>query len=60
MAVAGCSRTIWECEYPSVEAREKDVAAVEKSAEFTAIQAKMRTLIDNFERTVWRATTPAR
>jgi len=50
----GQATVIWECEYPSVEAREKDVAAVEKSAEFTAIQAKMRTLIDNFERTVWR------
>lgn len=51
---------IWEIEYPSLAAREKDAAAVEKSAEFTAIQARMRALIDNFERQVWRAAQTTR
>jgi hypothetical protein len=56
----GQATVIWECEYPSLAEREKDAAAVEKSAEFTAIQARMRALIDNFERHVWRAAQTTR
>lgn len=44
---------IWECEYASIEAREKDVAALDKSEEFRAVQDHMSALIDKFERTIW-------
>lgn len=44
---------IWECEYPTIEARTADAAAAEGTAEFAAVQAKMRGLIDRFERATW-------
>jgi hypothetical protein len=40
----------WECEYPSVAAREKDVAALEHSEEFARIEKKMDTLLREFHR----------
>jgi hypothetical protein len=40
----------WECEYLSVAAREKDVAALEHSEEFTRIEKKMDSLLREFER----------
>ncbi|MFC4256461.1 hypothetical protein GRI97_09960 [Altererythrobacter xixiisoli] len=44
---------IWECEYPTIEARTADAAAAEGTPEFAAVQAKMRGLIDRFERATW-------
>ena len=41
---------IWECEYPSLDARERDTQAVIATAEFQAVQQYMRTLIRRFER----------
>jgi hypothetical protein len=41
---------IWECEYPSIDARERDTKAVTATAEFQAVQQYMRTLIRRFER----------
>lgn len=51
--VDGQPYVIWECDYPSLSAREKDAAAAEGAADFRAVQAKMRSLIERFERTVW-------
>lgn len=44
---------IWECEYPSPEARERDVAQLDQSDEFRRVQARMGTLLDKFERFVF-------
>ena len=44
---------IWECEYPSLEAREKDITVLDKSEEFKQVQAHMSTLLDKFERSVF-------
>jgi hypothetical protein len=41
---------IWECEYPDIEARERDVKAVEATPEFQAVQKHMRTLYRRFKR----------
>jgi hypothetical protein len=41
---------IWECEYPDIDARERDVKAVEATPEFQAVQKHMRTLFRRFER----------
>lgn len=45
---------IWECEYPSIEARRADAAAAEGTLQFQAVQRKMRGLIDRFERQAWQ------
>lgn len=52
--VDGQSYVIWECDYPSLEAREKDAAAAEGAAAFKAVQDKMGGLIARFERIVWK------
>jgi hypothetical protein len=44
---------IWECEYESVQAREKDIALIDQSEEFKKIQEHMGTLIDKFERSIY-------
>jgi ketosteroid isomerase-like protein len=44
---------IWECDYPSLMAREADVKALDQSEEFKNVQAHMSTLIQKFERNVW-------
>lgn len=44
---------IWECEYASLEAREKDIELLDKSEEFKKVQEHMSTLIEKFERSVW-------
>ena len=41
---------IWECEYPSAEAREREAAAVGAAVEFQAVQNHMSTLIGRFDR----------
>lgn len=52
--VDGQSYVVWECDYPSLEAREKDAAAAEGAAAFKAVQAKMGGLTARFERIVWK------
>lgn len=45
---------IWECEYNSLKAREDDVAKLDQSAEFKAVQDHMGTLLEKFDRLVLR------
>lgn len=47
---------IWECEYPSLEAREKDIKELDKSKEFKQVQEHMASLLEKFERSVWEIT----
>lgn len=47
---------VWECEYPSLAAREADVKALDQSTEFTKVQEHMGTLIQKFERNVWEVS----
>jgi hypothetical protein len=47
------SYVIWECEYRSMEERQKDVEKLDQSEEFKKVQEHMSTLLDKFERTVW-------
>lgn len=49
---------IWECVYPSMEARESDVRALEESREFKAVQLRMQGLLDRFDRNVWLTSEP--
>jgi hypothetical protein len=49
----GAPYVIWECDYPSIEAREADADAADKTPAFAAVQAKMRGLIAKFERVTW-------
>ena len=49
----GGPSVIWECEYPSLESRENDVAVLDRSEEFKKVQEHMSTLIDKFERFVF-------
>jgi hypothetical protein len=44
---------IWECDYPSLEARQKDAALAESAPAFKAVQKKMGELIARFDRSVW-------
>jgi len=48
---------IWECTYPDLAAREREVQAVEATAEFQAVMQHMRTLICRFDRQIWRVST---
>jgi hypothetical protein len=43
---------IWECSYPSMEARSKDVAVTSQSPEFHQVEEHMDTLIRKFDRMV--------
>ena len=45
---------IWECDYASLAEREQDARAVESTPAFQAVMRHMRTLIDHFERRIWR------
>jgi hypothetical protein len=53
-AVDGHAYVVWECDYPSIEAREKDAAAAENAPTFRAVQERMRPLIARFDRVVWK------
>lgn len=44
---------IWECDYPSQAAREKDVARLSQSAEFEEVEKHMDTLLRKFDRAVF-------
>lgn len=45
---------VWECQYPSEAARAADVEALTASGVFEPVMERMGTLIERFERTVWR------
>ncbi len=45
---------IWECDYPTTDAREREAAAVGAAPEFQAVQKHMSTLIRRFERGNYR------
>jgi hypothetical protein len=47
------SCVIWECEYNSMEERQKDAKKLDQSEEFNKVQEHMSTHLDKFERTVW-------
>jgi hypothetical protein len=49
----GAPLVIWECEYPSIEAREADAAKAEASPEFGTVQKRMGELFVQFKRDVW-------
>jgi len=51
---------IWECEYPSIEARERDAKEVAATPEFQAVQKHMGTLIRRFERGTYEAEEPSK
>jgi hypothetical protein len=51
---------IWECEYPSIEARERDAKEVAAAPEFQAVQKHMGTLIRRFERGTYEAEEPSK
>lgn len=48
---------IWECEYSSIEAREKDTKLLIESGQFDDVMKKMRTLIDKFKRRIYEVST---
>lgn len=45
---------VWECEYPSLKAREDDVNALDGSDDFKKVQEHMGTLLDKFDRALWQ------
>jgi hypothetical protein len=47
------SHVIWECEYPSMAAREADLERLEASGAFEPVTIKMGTLIEKFSRGVY-------
>ncbi|MCP5154361.1 MAG: alpha/beta fold hydrolase [Ectothiorhodospiraceae bacterium] len=51
----GGPMVFWSCAFDSEEAQARDLQARADSAEFEAVRARMRTLIDRFERRVLRA-----
>lgn len=52
MNETGREIVVWECEYPSLEERKKDVASLEQSEEFRRVQEHMSTLVEKFERKI--------
>lgn len=50
---------VWECEYPSLVARETDLRALGESGRFEPVMEKMGTLIKKFDRSVWRVSEAA-
>lgn len=50
------AHVIWECEYDSIEARNKDTQLLMESGQFDEVMEKMGTLIDNFERTIYEVS----
>ena len=50
----GGPMVFWSCAFDSEEAQARDLQARADSTEFEAVRARMRTLIDRFERRVLR------
>ena len=48
---------VWECEYPSVSAREADVATLGHSVEFARIEKQMDSLLRDFQRVVFTVSS---
>jgi hypothetical protein len=48
------SHVIWECKYASESARQEDVDKLTETGAFDPITKKMKTLIDKFERGVYK------
>ena len=46
---------IWECDYPSRAARERDIALLSQSAEFDQVEKHMDTLLRKFDRALFEA-----
>jgi len=44
---------IWECDYPSQAAREKDIALLSRSAEFDQVEKHMDKLLRKFDRALF-------
>ena len=44
---------LWECEYENLAAHDQDMDRRAASARFEAVRARMRSLLDRFERTSW-------
>lgn len=49
---------IWECDYPNVKAREKDVERITHNEEFSKVADKMGTLLNKFDRAIYEVTVP--
>jgi hypothetical protein len=49
---------VWECEYPNAAARAADLAKLDASTEFDAVEAHMRRLIRQFRRGVFIVPAP--
>lgn len=47
---------IWEADYPSADARARDLAVINESEAFKAVQQQMGLLLENFERVIWRVS----
>jgi hypothetical protein len=47
---------IWECDYSNAEAREADVARLDKSEEFDEVQKHMDTLVRDFRRVMFQVS----
>ena len=48
------SHVVWECEYASEAARKEDVRKLTESGAFEKVTKKMGTLIEKFERGVYK------
>ena len=44
---------MWECDYPDLEARQRDLEILNQSDTFREVRSHMRTLIRQFERSTW-------
>jgi hypothetical protein len=54
----GAPDVVWECEYESSEARQLDLEQLTASGAFEDVMEHMGTLIERFDRTVWRVGDP--
>jgi hypothetical protein len=51
------AHVIWECEYASIEDRNKDTQLLMESGQFDEVMEKMGTLTDHFKRTIYEVST---
>jgi hypothetical protein len=58
-SAAAMPDVIWECDYPSLAARAAEVARLDASAEFAAVEKHMDTLLTDFRRAVFEGEVPA-
>lgn len=48
---------VWQCEYPSIEARQREADAISTKPEFEEVQKHMSTLLRRFERVSYRVSS---